>query len=102
MFVQASGGAIYVAGFKTVLIDGCTFDANSAVPAGGALFVADNKDVQLKNNKFYSNYVHSSTKVQPFEPLWIMHQGKQFYLVVDVNIHEFCGKLENTISVFIA
>lgn len=50
-------------GFNNVLISDCTFDANSAVPAGGALFVGDNDDVHLLNNKFLSNHVHSSLKV---------------------------------------
>jgi len=52
---QSSGGAIYVQGFREAIIRECIFDGNTANPAAGAIFVADNNDVQLTNNTFRNN-----------------------------------------------
>ncbi|GMH36924.1 hypothetical protein BSKO_04797 [Bryopsis sp. KO-2023] len=59
---QASGGGIYVSGFDKVVIRESVFDGNSAVPAGGAVFITDNSDVVLENNLFKNNFVRSSQK----------------------------------------
>lgn len=54
-----------MSGFDKVSIVNSLFDSNSAVPAGGALFVVDNKAVHLRDNKFRNNFVTSPSADSP-------------------------------------
>ncbi|GMH39837.1 hypothetical protein BSKO_07741 [Bryopsis sp. KO-2023] len=54
-----SGGAIHVSTMEEVRIIGSTFDGNFAVPAGGAMFILDNKQILVDSCNFTNNHVEA-------------------------------------------
>ena len=52
-----SGGAIFVAGFDQLRLEASNFTENSAVPAGGAVYLGDSGEVTIVECRFVGNSV---------------------------------------------
>eukprot|EP00210_Caulerpa_lentillifera_P006197 g5921.t1 len=55
----SSGGALSLAHFSSVSIADSKFDGNSAVPAGGAIHLLDNRKTNIRNCSFTNNILRS-------------------------------------------
>ena len=52
-----SGGAVFVSGFDQFTLMSSNFTRNSAVPAGGAIYLGDNGEVTVARCRFVDNFV---------------------------------------------
>ena len=52
-----SGGAIFVTGFDQFILESSNFTGNRAVPAGGAVYLGDNKQCAIAGCRFFDNAV---------------------------------------------